>query len=108
MKHVAESSGPTRERRVEAAKRRFALALAAIEAVIDRALASGKYPRGDTWRKRPVAEHLQHALVHLRKLRCDDSSEPHFEHAATRILMALENDLRLRLRQGQRPEAEGE
>jgi hypothetical protein len=50
MTHVVDSSGPMQERRLEAPKRRFALALAAIEAVIDRALASEKYPPGDTWR----------------------------------------------------------
>ena len=44
MTHVADSSGPMQERRLEVLNRRFALALAAIEAVIDRALASGKYP----------------------------------------------------------------
>jgi hypothetical protein len=92
MKHCAESSGPTQVR-ARARKGRFALALAAVEAVIDRALASGKYPPGDTWRERPVTEHLRHAVAHLRKLRCGDSSEPHLEHAATRILMALENHL---------------
>lgn len=90
MKHWAESGGPTQ---VRARKRRFALALAAIETVIDRAIASGKYPPGDTWRERLVTEHLRHAVAHLRKLRCGDSSEPHLEHAATRILMALENHL---------------
>jgi AcrR family transcriptional regulator len=88
------------ERRLEVPKRRFALALAAVEAVIDRALASGKYPPGDTWRECPLTEHLQHAVVNLRKLRSGDSSEPHVEHAATRILMALENHLTRKRQQG--------
>jgi hypothetical protein len=100
MTQVADSSGPMQERRLEVPKRRFALALAAIEAVIDRALASGEYQPGDTWRERPATEHLQHDGVHLRKLRCGDSSEPHLEHAATRILMALKNHLTRERQQG--------
>ena len=84
MKRLAESSGSTRERRVAARKRRFAVALAAVEGVIDRALASGKYPPGDTWRERPVTKHLRHAVVHVRKLQCGDSSEPHLERASAR------------------------
>jgi dATP/dGTP diphosphohydrolase len=75
------------------AGRRFSLALAAVNAVIDGAMASRKYPPGDTWRECPVAEHLRHAVAHLRNLEQGDSSEPHLEHAATRILMALENYL---------------
>ncbi len=92
----------SRRRRVAALGRRFSLALAAVNAVIDGAKASGKYPPGDTWRECPVAEHLRHAVVHLRKLEQGDSSEPHFEHAATRILMALENYLARERQQSQR------
>ena len=94
MNHLAERSEPNRARRLAASKRRFALALAAVEGVIERAVASRKYPPGDTWRECLVVEHLRHAAVHLRKLERGDTSEPHLEHAATRVLMALENNLR--------------
>jgi hypothetical protein len=94
MTHVAENGRSRRHRVVAARRERFPLALAAINAVIDRAVASGRHPPGDTWREHPVVEHLRHAAVHLRKLERGDTSEPHLEHAATRVLMALENNLR--------------
>jgi hypothetical protein len=93
MKRIAENR-VSRRCRVAAPEERFSLALATINAVIDRAVASGRHPPGDTWREHPVVEHLRHAAAHLRKLERGDTSEPHLKHAATRVLMALENNLR--------------
>ncbi len=77
---------------------RFSLAIVAVNEVIERALTGEKYPRGETWRSRPVAEHVAHASAHLDLRTRGDLSEPHLEHAATRLLMALENELRERMR----------
>ena len=68
-------------------------ALEAIDLVMERAVSSGKYLPGDTWRGVPYAEHLARARAHLEFLSAGDTSEPHLEHAATRMLMALENYL---------------
>jgi hypothetical protein len=77
--------------------KRFELALEAVDRVIERALSSGKYPKDETWRGVPIAEHFAHARAHLELLIAGDTSEPHLEHAATRILMALENFVRQNL-----------
>jgi hypothetical protein len=74
--------------------KRFELALEMVDQVIERALSSGKHPKGETWRGVPIAEHIAHAHAHLDLLSAGDASEPHLEHAATRMLMALENYLR--------------
>ncbi len=65
---------------MKAAKQRFELALEAVDRVIERALSSGKYPPGDTWRGVPYAEHLAHARAHLELLSAGDTSELHLEH----------------------------
>ncbi len=70
---------------------RFLVALDAIGAVVQRALASGKYPKGETWRAVPAIEHARRAHGHLEKWLRGDSEEPHLQHAATRALMALTN-----------------
>lgn len=41
------------------------------------------------WRHQPVAEHVRHALAHLRAFEAGDDAEPHLDHAATCVLMAL-------------------
>lgn len=48
-----------------------------------------KYPK-DNWRKISVDEHLNHAMIHLTAHFAGDTSEPHLDHAACRILFALE------------------
>lgn len=68
----------------------FGRALAAVEGVMRRALAAGKYPNDQTWKAVDSSEHVEHARVHLVSLEGGDTSEPHLEHAATRLLMALE------------------
>ncbi len=45
---------------------------------------------GDDWRAYPPAFHIAKAERHLRLHREGDKSEPHLQHAATRLLMALE------------------
>ena len=44
----------------------------------------------DDWRDYRVRFHVARAERHLRLLRKGDASEPHLEHAACRLLMALE------------------
>ena len=44
----------------------------------------------DNWRQVPRADHLNHALVHLFAYEAGDRQDDHLEHAACRLLMALE------------------
>lgn len=44
----------------------------------------------DNWRKIGRADHLNHALTHLLAMQAGDTSDLHLEHAACRLLMALE------------------
>jgi hypothetical protein len=48
--------------------KRFELALEAVDRVIERAPLSGKYPKDETWRGVPIAEHFAHARAHLELL----------------------------------------
>jgi hypothetical protein len=46
------------------------------------------------WRAEAPIEHVvDHALAHIRQYVSGDRSEPHLEHAATRLLMALQLEL---------------
>ena len=74
--------------------KRLKLALEAVDLVMERAVSSGKYPKGEPWRDVPCAEHVARARAHLELLSAGDTTEPHLEHAATRMLMALENYIR--------------
>lgn len=47
----------------------------------------------DNWRKIPVREHVNHALTHVFAWLAGDKSDDHLEHAACRMLFAL--DLKL-------------
>ncbi len=51
--------------------------------------AASKYKVGN-WRKISVDEHTSHALIHLLELKAGNTSENHLQHAATRLMMALE------------------
>lgn len=62
-------------------------ALLAVAAVLKHG--ADKYG-ANNWYRIPVAEHLNHALVHLYALAAGDGSDDHIEHAACRILMALD------------------
>lgn len=44
----------------------------------------------NNWQAITVAENLNHALVHLLAIQAGDTSDEHLEHAATRILFALD------------------
>ncbi len=44
----------------------------------------------DNWHKIPAEENVNHALVHLFARRAGDTSDDHLEHAATRLLFALD------------------
>jgi hypothetical protein len=82
-------------------KKPFTRALRVVENVIAYQLAIGRYPDGETWRAVPPEEHLRHARAHLELLARGDGSEPHLEHAACRVLMALENELDREERKGE-------
>jgi hypothetical protein len=62
-------------------------ALDAVCAVIQRGAAT--HP-GDDWRKHQSAEHVEHAIEHLRRLKDGDQSEDHLARATTRLVMALQ------------------
>ncbi|QKQ76356.1 dATP/dGTP diphosphohydrolase domain-containing protein [Nostoc sp. TCL240-02] len=58
---------------------------------VAKVLKGGADKYGDNnWRSIPSNEHLNHALIHLLAYFAGDISEPNLEHAATRILFALE------------------
>ena len=42
------------------------------------------------WKSIESKEHLNHAIIHILAHIANDTEEPHIEHAATRILFALE------------------
>lgn len=44
----------------------------------------------DNWRKIPVNDHVNHAMTHLFASLAGDRQDDHLEHAACRILFALE------------------
>ena len=43
------------------------------------------------WHAIPVADHVNHAIVHLLALAAGDTSDAHLDHAACRILFALDS-----------------
>ena len=46
----------------------------------------------DNWRKIPQHDHLNHALIHLLAFNAGDRSDAHLDHAACRLLFALETE----------------
>jgi hypothetical protein len=46
----------------------------------------------DNWRKVPRADHLNHAMMHLLAFNSGDRQDMHLQHAATRLLFALETE----------------
>jgi hypothetical protein len=46
----------------------------------------------NNWRGIPLKDHLNHALTHLLAFQAGDTQDAHLEHAACRLLMALESD----------------
>lgn len=62
-------------------------ALLAVAAVM--AEGAAKYG-ANNWHKISAADNLNHAMVHLLALNAGDTSDEHLEHAATRILFALD------------------
>lgn len=44
----------------------------------------------DNWRKIPISDHVNHALIHILARQAGDASDDHLEHAACRLLMALD------------------
>ena len=53
--------------------------------------AADKHPP-DNWRRIARVDHVNHALAHLFALGAGDPSDNHLEHAACRLLFALETD----------------
>lgn len=70
---------------------RFRLALRVVDWTITSALASGRYPHGETWREADSVDHVEHAFGHLKRWLAGDQSEDHLGHALTRLLMGQEN-----------------
>lgn len=66
--------------------RRFDLALSGI----DRTMRLNERRKGDIWRRRTPGYHLRHAFFHLIFHYLRIGHEPHLNHAATRLLMALQ------------------
>jgi hypothetical protein len=67
-------------------------ALAVLDVAATLKVGAEKYGEGN-WRNITVTEHLNHALIHLLALQTGDTQEPHLNHAACRILFALEMQL---------------
>lgn len=58
---------------------------------VAKVLQEGSVKYGDNnWHGIPVADHLNHAMVHVFASLAGDTQDDHLEHAACRILMALE------------------
>ena len=56
---------------------------------LDRVLEQGERVHHGVWRHQGVAEHVRHAIEHLRAWEAGDRREDHLGHAATRSLFAL-------------------
>ena len=54
----------------------------------------------NNWHKIEVVDHINHAMTHLLALQAGDGSDDHLEHAATRILFALDSHLAGRPKKG--------
>jgi hypothetical protein len=67
-----------------------ALALLAVAKVLKHG--ADKYGENN-WHLIPAAENVNHALVHLLAIQAGDGSDDHIEHAACRILFALDQVL---------------
>lgn len=58
---------------------------------VSRVLAKGEQKYGkDNWRKIPQSDHLRKMLTHVFAHLAGDTQDDHLEHAACRMLMALE------------------
>jgi hypothetical protein len=64
-------------------------ALLAVAAVVRRGLTRYK---PNNWRLISREDHLNHALTHIVAFNAGDRSDEHLEHAACRLLMALETE----------------
>ena len=59
--------------------------LTEVAAVLER----GRRTHSIHWLGHPASFHVEHARRHLELLAQGDTNEPHLQHAATRLLMAL-------------------
>ncbi|MES2208574.1 MAG: dATP/dGTP diphosphohydrolase domain-containing protein [Chloroflexota bacterium] len=58
---------------------------------VSRVLSEGAAKYGpNNWHKIPVADHLNHAIAHVFADLAGDTSDAHLDHAATRLLFALD------------------
>jgi hypothetical protein len=71
--------------------RYFPTASRIVEAVMERGARTHK---GEDWRTLPAGFHLDRARRHLDLLAAGDASEPHLAHAACRLLMELDAQVR--------------
>ena len=55
--------------------------------------ATGMTTSAPNWRAIPVNDHLNHAMAHILRHLSGDKSEDHLEHAATRLLFAVDISL---------------
>jgi hypothetical protein len=85
----------SRKRKSDFIADRFADSLNLIEATMRAALENpaSKFYQNETWPTRPALEHVAHARAHLDNWLSGDQIEDHLGHAATRLLMALQNVL---------------
>ena len=73
---------------------RFDLLPAAAVSAVSGVLRHGADKYGaDNWRGIPTNDHLNHALAHVFSYLHGDTQDDHIEHAACRLLMALEKKL---------------
>lgn len=61
---------------------------------VAKVLAYGAAKYGDNnWRAIPLQDHLNHVLTHILAYLAGDESDDHLEHAACRMIMALEKGI---------------
>lgn len=60
----------------------------ACEAVLE-TMAEGQEKYGDGWRVRVDSDDFEHIRAHLDKFESGDTTEPHIEHALTRLAFIL-------------------
>ena len=77
----------------------FRVMLPLAAALVDIVLKNGEYKHGNTWVTQLITTHIEHALEHIKRHMAGEiydgnTNETHLSHAVTRLMMALELQLR--------------
>lgn len=66
-----------------------------------------KYGGDENWRRIPITDHLNHALVHIYAYLGGDRSDAHLSHVCCRAIFALAKELRPRYRMPRKVKKKG-